>query len=167
MDSYQNYWQMQKQNELRKLQETQNRIAQLDAQAQMYLPRQNGNVYQPIYQNQNVIPGRIVNSFEEIQAQEVPMDNFGAEFVKADLSEIEIRRWDSNGKIVPIRFKRVLDEQTSILSNEEIESQNDAFKSLTDTFQSGFAELNSRFDKLESSIVPKSAPKKKEVVANE
>lgn len=166
MDSYQNYWQMQKQNELRKLQETQNRIAQLDAQAQMYLPRQNGNVYQPMVANHS-IPGRIVNSFDEIQAQEVPMDNFGAEFVKADLSEIEIRRWDSNGKIVPVKFKRVENEQMDILSSDCDKTSHLSLQTLTDLFQEGLNGVHERLDRLESSISTKSAPKKKEVVANE
>ena len=53
------------------------------------------------------INGKIVDDFNSITANDVPMDNFGAIFVKADGTEIQRRVWDKNGRIITVPFKVV------------------------------------------------------------
>lgn len=68
----------------------------------------NNQQYQPFQQqqqtfvpssNNNSLLGRQVGSFNEITANDVPMNGGFALFPKSDLSEIQIRRWTPQGTI--------------------------------------------------------------------
>lgn len=90
-----------------------NRMAQLQQMQQSLQPQPNysqfppgfnqmPNQYQPMG-----ISGRIVDDFNSITANDVPMDNFGAIFVKSDGTELQRKVWDKNGRIVTTHFKAV------------------------------------------------------------
>lgn len=59
------------------------------------------------------MPGRVVNSQDEIMPQEVPMNGMVSIFPKADFSEIYAKCWNSNGTIdTKVYIFKPLDEQT-------------------------------------------------------
>ena len=55
------------------------------------------------YQN-NGIRTHVVDDFNNISANSVPMDNYGAYFAKRDGSEIQLRKWTPEGKISFVRY---------------------------------------------------------------
>ena len=57
------------------------------------------------------INGRTVNDFNEITANDVPMNGGFAYFPKNDMSEIQLRRWTPQGTIETISFKPNIVEQ--------------------------------------------------------
>lgn len=52
------------------------------------------------------IPGRMINSIEEVMPNEVPMDGNISLFVKNDYSSIYAKAWNSDGTITTVRFVR-------------------------------------------------------------
>lgn len=56
---------------------------------------------------------RIVDDFNSIVANDVPMDGNGAFFVKRDGSEVQHRNWAANGTIVTTPYKPVQPENQS------------------------------------------------------
>lgn len=60
-----------------------------------------------IFQNQQIptpprpsyVPGRIVNSPDDIRASEIPMDGTVAVFPSSDYSYVVLKAWNSNGSI--------------------------------------------------------------------
>lgn len=109
MQAYPNYLESQRQNEIRKIAEAQNRLAYLEQQQQM----QNGNM-QYFWQNNNQMQqpqqsmglnGKIVDDFDVITGNDVPMDGIGAIFLKNDGSEIQRRVWNAtNGSIITTSY---------------------------------------------------------------
>lgn len=90
------------------------------------------------------ISGRYVNNFEEITANDVPMDGKSALFIKNDLSEIEARAWTPNGMINRIVFKPVIEQKPqNVLPNSEM-GQNGAFNDL----QSEIRVLSDKIERL-------------------
>ena len=106
---------------------------------------------QQAYQNLN---GRIVDDFNVITANDVPMDGNGAIFVKKDGTEIQVRNWTAQGTIHTNVFKPVLIEQTKDLQNSGQMNAEWLSKAVTGVFQPYFDKLNDRLDKLEQSIAP-------------
>lgn len=53
------------------------------------------------------ISGKYVNDFNEITANDVPMNGSPSVFLKNDRSEIQIREWNPNGQIVPRLYRAV------------------------------------------------------------
>lgn len=53
------------------------------------------------------IAGRYVNDFNEITANDVPMNGSPAIFAKNDRSEIQMREWSPNGQIVSTVYRAV------------------------------------------------------------
>lgn len=53
------------------------------------------------------ISGKYVNDFNEITANDVPMNGSPSVFLKSDRSEIQIREWNPNGQIVPRLYRAV------------------------------------------------------------
>lgn len=53
------------------------------------------------------ISGKYVNDFNEITANDVPMNGSPSIFLKSDRSEIQIREWSPNGQIVPRLYRAV------------------------------------------------------------
>lgn len=106
--------------------------------------------------NNNPLQGRIVNDFNEITAAEVPMNGTIATFVKADLSQVQTRFWNQEGKIVPCTYERVDDAQSSVESSATMETLNADIKQLID-----------KIDKIEKYIGNSSNFEMSEVIANE
>lgn len=107
-------------------------------------------------QNQpNGVITRIVENFENITANDVPMDNNGALFAKMDGSELQLRRWSADGRIMITPYKPVIDENNG--SNENtVNSSNIQQKmeiglsdEVTGAFMQRFDEISNRLDLIE------------------
>ena len=124
-------------------------------------------VYQPQYQHPTqqfqplsqqfrqqapAMAGRVVNAFEEITANDVPMDSPFAIFYKADGSEIQVRGWTSQGTIATKAYKVVDDTNPNKNTAEQENSLYEPLRALGDNF-------NERFDRLEQMLVPKTRKK--------
>lgn len=122
---------------------------------------------QSIQPQQPGIVTRVVNDFNVLTANDVPM-NGGAFFVKADGSEIEQREWSANGQIVTKRYKAILDEFTpkpNTLSNDEEKSKFDAILGLVGAFEERLVTLDGKIDEI---LKQKTTSKtKKEVIVDE
>lgn len=95
------------------------------------IPSQNINQFQM----QNGIMGKVVDNFDMITANDVPMSGEPATFIKRDLSEVQVRMWSPNGQISTTSYKPFLepkDTEVTNVSTDEIKSlygSLDAFKS--------------------------------------
>lgn len=105
------------------------------------------NAFQPngfgISPNQNAIFGRMVNGFNEITANDVPMTGGFAYFPKADGSEISVRHWNNNGTISQTVYKpciEPLSDKVDKLSSNELESH--------------YKAISERLDRIEKMLVP-------------
>lgn len=140
-------------------------------QQPMYQPMQNPymerltqmqsmqNMQQPQMQMQNIgISGRIVEDFNVIGANDVPMDNIGAVFMKKDGSELQHKIWTADGKILTKQYKPILDNKgTSAedLSNATPKTDFGAFQNVLEGITK---KLDSLYEKVESIMVQ--SPKK-------
>lgn len=96
----------------------------------------------PQYQQMQLsLQGKVVNNFDEVTANDVPMNGSVAYFPKSDLSEIECRQWNANGTISRTVYKPILDD----LSNNPNNVSSDDFSLKFDT-------LNERLDAIQSEI---------------
>lgn len=122
---------------------------------------------QAIQPNFQGITTRVVNDFNTLTANDVPMSG-GAFFVKADGSEIEQREWSANGQIVTKRYKAILDDfnaEANTLSTNAEKCDYDTFKSLVGAFEDKLNEVNNKIDEILKQKPTSKA--KKEVVADE
>lgn len=117
-----------------------------------YYPYQQYQQQYPQYSN--VIPvqnqsqgvfGRVVDSFDTISANDVPMSGEPTTFVKRDLSEVQVRMWSPNGQIMTTSFKPIQSEKVA----EVVNVSNNEIKSLYETLDSLQTGLNARLDKIE------------------
>ena len=98
--------------------------------------------YQPV-QQQIGINGKVIQTVENITANDVPMDGSVAFFPKNDLSEIYAKKWNSDGTICTVLFKPFLNNKsTETVENPEINST----EKLTKTVMERFDELEKRID---------------------
>ncbi|MFR0899512.1 MAG: hypothetical protein ACLSG4_08595 [Anaerobutyricum sp.] len=74
---------------------------------------------QQIIPQQAGLCGRMVNSVEEVTANDVPMNAPFAIFPKADGSEIYIKSWSANGLIQTVTYKPQLDGKQNELPKED------------------------------------------------
>lgn len=111
--------------------------------------------FNPMFYQQNTgIQTHIVDDFANIPASNVPMDNYGAYFVKRDGTEIQAKRWGTDGKINTIRYtqmpqEEILDEKTENVMLEKLNG------------------LYARLDALEEVLAKPPTRRKKEVAENE
>lgn len=129
------------------------RLSQLQAsqQSQMIPPT-----------NHRMLPGLsggIVDDFNIITANDVPMDGNGAIFIKRDGSEIQVRNWNANGSITASVFRPVTSEAENVNSGNGADSHAQLVDSLSLVFQKQFDDLNGRFDKLEKALKAKGGSK--------
>ena len=96
----------------------------------------------------NPLNGRIVNSIEEITANDVPMNVPYSIFPKNDLSQIYIKSWNPNGIIQTIAYAPIQPENTEQGTNIP---QTD-FNALNEDVRALRQEISDRFDRLESSM---------------
>lgn len=115
-------------------------------------------------QPQGII-GRVVNDFNEITANDVPMNGVSAVFPKSDMSEIQLRTWAANGTIQTITYKPILEQNQADGTNVP---QND-FIALNDGINAFREEILARLDSIEKSVAKPTSvrAKKAEVVENE
>lgn len=103
----------------------QNQIATMQNQIQNYQQALN-NIQQPQIQQSPQMMGistQIVDSFDSISANSVPMDNNGAIFALRDGSEIQTRRWTPDGKIATTSYKPILDDFGTSMDNSPKNSE--------------------------------------------
>lgn len=100
-------------------------------------PYQPQALYQIPYQNtaSNTMPGRMVDNFESISVNEVSMDGNASVFLKKDLSEIQVRKWGSDGRIYTTSYKPILDDLSTKQANnqsEELSALNERLQAIED-----------------------------------
>ena len=108
---------------------------------------------QPTYYPNNyqypTVAGRIVNDFSEIIPNDIPMDGRNAFFVKGDMSEIQSRKWNQDGRIMTIRYKPIFEDNETEKNDPVPKSfENEDISILQDNIE----ELTKRMDKIEKSI---------------
>lgn len=123
-----------------------------------------------MYQQQQApgLAGKYVQRFEDITANDVPMDGGYAFFIKSDLSESCAKAWQADGTIRTIYFKPVLDVLPSNSTNTTSDVQNvntEAIQSLRNDVLGKLTELDGRLERIETGFKP--ATRKKEVLTNE
>ena len=113
-------------------------------------------IQQPQQQaQQNGLITKVVKDFDVITANDVPMDGNGAMFIKSDGSEIQVRRWASDGKITPTVYKPEITSQNGQNENKENYTINQENLKLglsdevTQAFMQRFDDITSRLDMIE------------------
>ncbi|MCR5254612.1 MAG: hypothetical protein K6D96_01650 [Acetatifactor sp.] len=122
------------------------------------------NYFQPFYnpspQSQG-LPGKIVNDFNEIMANDVPMNGSYAFFIKGDLSEVQARAWSPDGRIVSVPFKAVLPVKTNNLPSETKQADLGLSEDVTKAFMEQFEELKERLSSIEENFSKQSTTRRK------
>ena len=122
------------------------RMAQLQQYQQKLQPAQIPGTYPQ--QPQGII-GRSVNDFSEITANDVPMDGRSAVFPKNDMSEIQVRTWGNDGKIITTSYKPILEHQNQMADISILESEKLKIRlsdDVTAAFMKRFDDIEKRLD---------------------
>ena len=122
------------------------RMAQLQQYQQNLQPAQMPGTYPQ--QPQGII-GRSVNDFSEITANDVPMDGRSAVFPKNDMSEIQVRTWGNDGKIITTSYKPILEHQNQMADISILESEKlkiGLSDDVTAAFMKRFDDIEKRLD---------------------
>lgn len=130
------------------LQNYQQSLQQPVAGTQMSLANQ-----QPMPQQIAGINGRIVQTVESINANEVPMDGSMAFFPKQDMSEIYVKGWNADGTIRTIVYKPYTDPKDNQTVNSMANAENAKFTlsdESTQLFLNKFEELSEKIGQLEN-----------------
>lgn len=124
-----------------------------------FLQNYQQSLQQPMQMNQQPIPqqiaginGRVVQTVENINANEVPMDGSMAFFPKQDLSEIYVKGWNANGRIKTIVYKPYTESDGNNVSNLTADIENAKFSlsdESTQLFLNKFEELSEKIGQLE------------------
>lgn len=111
---------------------------------------------QGTYQQQPVgINGRMVQSVENINANEVPMDGSMAFFPKQDMSEIYVKAWDANGLIKTIVYKPQIDNKSVQAVNTSLDTEKlkiDLSEQVTAGIMQRFDDLSAKIEQLENKV---------------
>lgn len=134
-------------------------------QPQPQVQQQMQNIPMPQQNQANGIRTFVVDSFDSILAKDIPMDKAGAIFLNQDESEMQIRRWDKDGTIKPIIFRRVeeptdgengnTDVSLPVVQKMELGLSDEA----TQAFMDRFNNLNDKMDVIENMIQSYAKPK--------
>ena len=119
-----------------------------------YQPQSNFTSFQQLNNQPQV---KVVNDFSEITANDVPMNVPFSIFAKNDMSEIQLRKWNSNGLIDNLSFKTVLEQKVdnSTPNNETLKY------ALTDEARNDIYEhIDSKFEEIKKLLKPASTRKK-------
>lgn len=110
--------------------------------------------------NQQVMPqqiaginGRIVQTVENINANEVPMDGSMAFFPKQDMSEIYVKGWNADGTIKTVVYKPYTAPKDNQTVNSMANTENAKFTlsdESTQLFLNKFEELSEKIGQLEN-----------------
>lgn len=110
------------------------------------------SLQQPMPQQAAGINGRVVQTVENINANEVPMDGSMAFFPKQDLSEIYVKGWNADGTIKTIVYKPYTDPKDNQTVNSMPNTENAKFTlsdESTQLFLNKFEELSEKIGQLE------------------
>lgn len=120
---------------------------------------------QPQQQAQQIgLNCRVIDDFNSIVANDVPMDGNGAVFMKRDASEVQWRNWAANGTIQTTVYRPVQEENKAEGTNIP---QMD-FNSLNEDVRALREDIMARLDVIEKSVSkPNARGKKTEVSADE
>lgn len=141
----------------------------MDRMAVLQNYQQNPQMQQPqpgMQQNISGINGKVVQSVENITANDVPMDGSMAFFPRQDMQEIYVKSWNADGTIRTIVYKPILDPN----SQDGINVPQNNFDALNEDFRAFREEMADRFDRLEKSLnknAKTTARAKKEVAGDE
>lgn len=118
---------------------------------QNYPYQQPPSYYQqaPQIKTNKTIPGRIINSIDEITPNDVPMDGMLYPFIMQDNSCVYGKRWNSNGQIETTVFIPKPVETVNNTSNEN--------KAMADNYEkivSAFQTMNERIAHIEKLLAP-------------
>lgn len=109
-------------------------------------------IQQPMPQQVVGINGRMVQTVENINANEVPMDGSMAFFPKQDMSEIYVKGWNADGTIRTIVYKPYTEPGGSNACNPTTDIENAKFTlsdESTQLFLNKFDELSDKIGQLE------------------
>ena len=109
-------------------------------------------IQQPMPQQVAGINGRIVQTVENINANEVPMDGSMAFFPKQDMSEIYVKGWNADGTIKTIVYKPYTNPKDNQTVNSMANAENAKFTlsdESTQLFLNKFEELSEKIGQLE------------------
>ena len=143
------------------------RMAQLQQYQQNLQPAQIPVTYPQ--QPQGII-GRAVNDFSEITANDVPMDGRSAVFPKNDMSEIQVRTWGNDGKIITTSYKPILEHKNQMADISILESEKLKIRlsdDVTAAFMKRFDDIEKRLDEfaIKSAVKTSTSRTKKEADA--
>lgn len=120
MQAYQNYSQPMMnspyQNGYSPMLSQQQRLMQMEQQYPQF-SQQNQFMQQPVQQQPQGLNCVVVDDFNAISANDVPMDGKGAVFMLRDGSQIQWRNWSANGTIQTIPYSQVYTENTEDAKN--------------------------------------------------
>lgn len=126
---------------------------------------------QPQQQAQHIgLNCRVIDDFNAIVANDVPMDGNGAVFMKRDASEVQWRNWAANGTIQTTVYKPVQPENTAEATNTtqmDFNALNDGIMALGNNIMERIDKLEKSLDNSSSKAAKTSTRAKKEVVADE
>lgn len=127
-----------------------------------FLQNYQQSLQQPMQMNQQPIPqriagisGRMVQSAENINANEVPMDGNVAFFPKQDLSEIYVKGWNADGTIKTIVYKPQIDNKSVQAVNTPIDTEKlkiDLSEQATAGIMQRFDDLSAKIEQLENKV---------------
>lgn len=174
MQYYPNYYQtianqeanIQRQIEglTQQLQQTQNlRNQMMQYQNQQMIPQQQVNNQQM----QQALSTQFVDDFENISVNSIPMDNNGALFVKRDGTEIQMKRWNSNGQIVSTSYLPQIQNSVANSSTDNEKSKFGLSEDFVATFNEQMQAVMDRLDMLEDVVNNKPKRLRRKDVSNE
>ena len=142
----------------------QQRLQQMEMQYPQF-SQQNQFMQQPVQNQPQGLNCVIVDDFNAISANDVPMDGKGAVFMKRDGSQIQWRNWTANGTIQTIPYNPVQAENNAEATNIP---QMD-FNALNEDVRALREDILARLDSIEKSVSKTTAVrgKKTEVSADE
>lgn len=130
-----------------------------------YMPNQsmpNQNVSSPIG-----LSGRCVNSFDEINVNEIVMDGRPSIFVKNDRSEIQVKNWDANGRVITTSYLPQIEEKSIEVDKLSTEVQKSKFDTKTEVLEPIFERLEQLENKIDKLSRTNSTSKTKKEVSDE
>uniref|UniRef100_A0AAU8B8G5 Uncharacterized protein n=1 Tax=Dulem virus 39 TaxID=3145757 RepID=A0AAU8B8G5_9CAUD len=131
----------------------QQRLAQMEQQYPQFAGQ--GQFQPQMQQTQQFsgLNGRIVDDFNTLSANDVPMDGNGAIFIKKDGSEIQLRNWTANGTIQTTSYKPILEPNPENGTNIPQMDLNGLYEDV----RALRVEISERFDRLEKSMTNSTA----------
>lgn len=107
------------------------------------------------------IPGRVVNTFQEVTIGDIPTNGSVAFFIKSDLSEIQTRKWSDDGRVLVGSF-RPENPQPVNLPTDSAKAQEGAPALATADILKRLDEIDARLDQIITKPTPTKAKKENE-----